>query len=167
MIAPRNPAAWPTLGCYLGLLLGVNLVWEILQLPLYTLWEEENVAFIAFAVAHCTGGDLLIGLAALAAAWVLCGARPWPQRRYREVAVTATLLGVAYTVFSEWHNTAVLASWRYAAQMPVLPVTGTGLAPLLQWIVLPPLAFWWAAPARSFYRKPEGRDRVATEQESP
>jgi len=29
--------------------------------------------------------------------------------------------------------------------MPVIPVIGVGLSPIAQWIILPSLAFWWAA----------------------
>ena len=45
--------------------------------------------------------------------------------------------GVAYPIYSEWLNMTVRQSWAYSSLMPVLPVTGTGLAPLLQWIVVP------------------------------
>lgn len=34
----------------------LNLLWEIAQLPLYTIYEEGEPAAIAFAVAHCTAG---------------------------------------------------------------------------------------------------------------
>jgi hypothetical protein len=30
--------------------------------------------------------------------------------------------------------------------MPKLPLIGTGAAQLLQWILIPSLAFWWARP---------------------
>jgi hypothetical protein len=47
-------------------------------------------------------------------------------------------------VFSEWLNTEIRGSWAYTLAMPTLPVVGTGLAPLAQWIVIPLGAFWWA-----------------------
>jgi hypothetical protein len=37
-------------------------------------------------------------------------------------------------------NVEIRGSWAYSERMPRLPVTGTGLAPLAQWIVLPGLA---------------------------
>jgi hypothetical protein len=46
---------------YLPWLAALSLAWEIAQLPLYTLWHEAEPAYIAFAVAHCTIGDVLIG----------------------------------------------------------------------------------------------------------
>jgi hypothetical protein len=62
----RDPEAWWLIACaYLPWLGGLNLAWEIAQLPLYTIWTEAPPAGIAFAVAHCTAGDLLIGSAAL------------------------------------------------------------------------------------------------------
>lgn len=149
IMSPARAAARHTLWRYLGFVAAANLAWEIAQLPLYTLWDEASTGFIVYAVAHCTAGDLLIASFALLVALLLCRSRAWPEHGYRRVAVVATLLGVGYTVFSEWHNTAVLVSWTYADRMPVLPPLGTGLAPLAQWIVLPPLAFWWAASRRS------------------
>jgi len=53
---------------------------------------------------------------------------------------TAIGLGVAYTIFSEWLNVEIRRSWSYTAAMPVLPWLGTGLTPLLQWVIVPGLA---------------------------
>ena len=57
------------------------------------------------------------------------------------MALTAIVLGAAYTIFSEWLNVQIRRSWSYTAAMPVVPGLRTGLAPLLQWIVVPDLAF--------------------------
>ena len=68
------------------------------------------------------------------------GEANWPEAGFARVAVTATGLGVAaYTVVSEWLNTSVTQSWAYTKAMPTLPPLGTGLAPLLQWLLLPPV----------------------------
>jgi hypothetical protein len=50
-----------------------------------------------------------------------------------------TLLGLGYTVASEWVNVDIRGSWGYAAAMPRVPWIGTGLAPFIQWVLLPPL----------------------------
>jgi hypothetical protein len=55
--------------------------------------------------------------------------------------LAAVLLGVGYTVFSEWLNVGIRQSWSYTEAMPVLPLFGTGLTPFLQWLVVPGLAF--------------------------
>jgi hypothetical protein len=134
------PSAWlAALRWYLPLTLATHLVWEIAQLPLYTLWREGSAEEIAFAVAHCTAGDLVIALGSLVLALVVVGKAGWPEAGFAQVAVAATVLGAAYTVLGEWFNTTVRQSWAYASAMPTLPPLGTGLTPLLQWLLLPPL----------------------------
>lgn len=129
---------------YLGFIAVANLVWEVAQLPLYTIFQTGRPGALAFAVVHCTAGDVLIALAALALALALVGRDTWPADAYVQVAAAATVIGVGYTVYSEWLNTGVRQSWAYAPAMPTLPLLGTGLAPVAQWLVLPLLGFWWA-----------------------
>lgn len=118
-----------------------NLLWEFAQLPLYTLWRDGTVREILFAVLHCTGGDLLIAWSSLGAALLVFGRSRWPDERFAPVAVAAVAIGVGYTIFSEWLNVEVRGAWAYTELMPVVPGLGTGLSPLLQWIVIPGLAF--------------------------
>ena len=56
------------------------------------------------------------------------------------MVLAAVLLGLGYTVFSEWLNVRIRQSWSYTEAMPVLLPFGTGLAPFLQWLVVPGLA---------------------------
>ena len=128
------------LKAYLAVALMANLSWEILQLPLYTIWTKGTTREIAFAVVHCTLGDGLIALAALIIALISAGTRNWPGERHISVLAITLALGVGYTIFSEWLNIVVRASWAYSPLMPVVPVIGTGLSPLLQWIVIPATA---------------------------
>jgi hypothetical protein len=62
----------------------------------------------------------------------------WPLRRPRAGAGIAIAASLAYTVWAEWRNVYVLGSWAYADAMPT--IGGIGVAPLMQWIVLPVLA---------------------------
>jgi len=131
---------------YFCVLLVGNLVWEFVRLHLYTLWDEGPWKRVVFAAVHCTGGDLLIGGSALMIALLFVGDGRWPHASFGRVAVVAGVGGLAYTVFSEWLNTEIRGSWAYSTWMPVLPVIGTGLAPFLQWIIVPWVAFWWVRP---------------------
>jgi hypothetical protein len=120
-----------------------NLIWETLHLPLYTIWKTGTLKEQAFAVIHCTLGDLLIAVSTLTLALVVAGNNDWPQRRFWPVAILTIVLGVGYTIFSEWLNVVVRASWAYSDWMPVITLFGLriGLSPLLQWIVVPAAAF--------------------------
>ena len=93
-------------------------------------------AKIAFAVVHCTGGDLLISLASLSLALLVAGRPEWPVRGFYQVMVPTIAFGVGYTVFSEWLNIVVRKSWQYSELMPVVPVIDAGLSPLAQWLVI-------------------------------
>ena len=141
----RQRAAWALiLRRYLPWFLALNLAWEIAQLPLYTIWSEANPSYVAFAVAHCTTGDILIGTAALLLALLVTRAGPLQQWQWAKVAAIATLAGVAYTIFSEWANTSVRQGWQYSELMPTLELGDlvVGLSPLGQWLLLPPLALY-------------------------
>jgi hypothetical protein len=119
----------------------LHLLWEVVQLPLYTIWTTGTAREIAFAVLHCTAGDLLIAELALIVALLAVGHRDWPHQRFVPVAVVAVVIGLSYTVYSEWLNTEVRKSWAYSALMPTLPWLDTGLSPFLQWLFVPTMAF--------------------------
>lgn len=120
----------------------LHLAWEIVQLPLYSIWSEP-ISKRALAVAHCTLGDLMIAGLTLLIALAMFGTPSWP-RSTRAVWLLLLILGVGYTVYSEWLNVSVRGSWSYSEIMPVIPLLGTGLSPLLQWIVVPTAALWFS-----------------------
>jgi hypothetical protein len=132
---------------YLPWLAALSLAWEIAQLPLYMLWNEATPAHIAFAVAHCTVGDVLIGNAALAAALVVTQAPALAGWQWRRIALVTAIVATSYTAFSEWMNTFVLRSWEYSELMPRVSLGDIelGVSPLAQWLVIPPLALWLAS----------------------
>lgn len=135
---------------YLPWLAGLNLVWELAQLPLYTIWSEAPPREIAFAVVHCTLGDVLIGAAAIVIALLAVRAPALERWNWVMIGTLAVLLGVGYTVLSEWMNTTIRPSWQYSSLMPLLSIgnVAVGLSPLAQWLIVPPLALYLAARGR-------------------
>jgi len=126
-----------------------HLVWEIAQLPLYTIWSTGTVREQMIAIVHCTVGDVVIATLVIVIALVLVADSDWPANRFWPTAAAALMGGVAYTGFSEWLNTVVRKSWSYSEWMPVLDLFGfrLGLTPMLQWVVVPALAMWLAMRA--------------------
>ena len=135
---------------YLPWLAGLNLAWEALQVPLYTIWTEASAGSIAFAIFHCTLGDVMIGSASLALALILGREGLLARWRWRRIVGVMLLLGPGYTMFSEWLNT-TLFRWSYAEMMPTITLAGVtlGVSPLLQWLVVPPLALHLARRSSS------------------
>ena len=95
---------------------------------------------IAFAVPHCTAGDVLIALACYLAASAVTRDVVWPWHRPSSGGAVGIVTGVAYTVFSEWLNASVRGSWAYTESMP--RISSLGLTPLLQWLAVPLVTLW-------------------------
>lgn len=156
--AASEPSAWDALDSSFGWLaflrrylvasVLLHFAWEWAQLPLYTVWFDASFARLAFVVAHCTAGDVAIATVAMGLSLALLAEWRWPAVGLKRVALGAAAIGVAYTVYSEWLNTVVREEWAYTAAMPTVPPYGTGLAPLLQWFVVPTLAVLYARGRR-------------------
>lgn len=133
---------WRVIARYLSVILIGNLIWELAHMPLYTLWYEGSWGEIVYAWLHCTAGDVMIAASALLIAMLIFG-RSWlcSRQTFLRLAILTIVLGVSYTIFSEYLNITIRQSWAYSEQMPVIPLIDTGLSPLMQWIVLPGLAF--------------------------
>jgi len=127
---------------YMLVVAGGHLVWEFAHMPLYTLWNTGSPGEIVFGALHCTGGDVLIALSAIMLALFLAGTPRWPAERLVIVVSLTVAIGLGYTIFSEWLNIEVRGAWAYREIMPIVPVIGAGLSPVLQWIVVPLAAFW-------------------------
>ena len=136
---PRNN--WlRALRIYLGVSVVLHLVWELGQLPLYTIWRDGTAREIATAIVHCTAGDLMIAALSLVMSLLLFGNRSWPRECFLIVLTSMLLIGAGYTIYSEWLNTVVRKSWTYTPLMPTLPWIGVGLSPLMQWLIVPSAA---------------------------
>ena len=126
---------------YAPFVAAAHLAWEIAQLPLYTIWTEGTPGELAFAVLHCTAGDLMIALSALAFALIATRSGELAEWDLPLVGAITVAIGLGYTLASERLNVG-LARWTYAEAMPVVPVLDVGLSPLAQWVAVPLAAFW-------------------------
>ena len=129
--------------------MALSLAWEWAHARLYTIWSEKGLGTIAFSIAHCTLGDLLIGASALCLALTLTRqgtVQAWSNLR---IAVLSALIAALYTVFSEWLNVSILRSWSYADSMPKFAIGDfqLGLTPVAQWLVIPPASLYLARRA--------------------
>lgn len=122
----------------------LKFAWENLQAPLF---DGMAAAPHWPAVKFCgmaTLGDAAIVLFAfwsVAAAardrrWILSPS-PWQVTGF-------VTLGLVVTAVVERLATGPMERWAYAPAMPVLPWLGLGLAPMLQWLVVPPLVLWFS-----------------------
>jgi hypothetical protein len=121
----------------------VNYPWEFLQVPFFeNLGQAEHWDAILFCT-RATIGDAVIMLAAFLAVALIWRNRSWIRAPTKQQLGIFVALGVLVTVVLEWHATEVSGRWAYAPSMPVLPMLGTGLLPLVQWLLLPLLVVWF------------------------
>lgn len=121
----------------------LNLPWEFWQVPFF-----HGMASAAHweATLFCTraaAGDSLIAIVACWIVAAVAGSSRWIQKPTRHRVAAFVAVALAITVLVEWLSTRVLHRWTYADAMPVVPLIGTGLLPLLQWIVIAPLIVWF------------------------
>ena len=122
--------------------LPLELLWEVAQFPLYTVWHEGDWGYILYGLAHCTLGDLLILLAAYWVVALLNRSRYWYQSNILVNGFLFTLLGLAYTIYSEIVNVSIKGNWDYTELMPIVPVIEIGGMPFMQWVLVPPVVLW-------------------------
>lgn len=89
------------------------------------------------AIAWCaraSAWDMVISFASYAAASVVARDVVWPNKLRAIPLAIYLVTGIAITIAIEgW--AVELGRWKYAREMPA--IGGIGLAPLLQWIVIP------------------------------
>ncbi len=118
----------------------LNEIWEMAQMSAYV--ETAGRSWMS-TLALCTRaavGDVEIILG-ISVADALAAADPgWGLRDQWNIYATAAVLGLVYSVLVE-HAALAAGRWSYTERMPVVPVLGAGLWPLLQMTLLPPLTF--------------------------
>lgn len=124
------------------LALPLELLWEIAQFPLFTVWQEGDWSYILYGLAHCTLGDLIILLIAYWLVALLSSNRYWYRVSILPSGLLFTALGVAYTIYSEIVNVRIKGTWDYTELMPIVPVINIGGMPFLQWVLIPPILLW-------------------------
>jgi len=86
---------------------------------------------------HCTLGDVMITLGSFWLVSVVNWNRRWFLKSGGRNFAGFVIIGVFYTLFSEWANVQIFKSWGYNEAMPVIPLLKVGLVPIIQWIVIP------------------------------
>lgn len=137
MLNPATHSAMARAGLWSALAFVLNLVWEIAQVRLYTIWVAADGMSVAWALLHCTLGDVMIALVMFALAGVVLWRADWPASRPWTGGAIVVIGAMAFTAWSEWYNVYRVGNWGYTASMPM--IFGIGLSPLLQWLILPPV----------------------------
>lgn len=112
------------------------LMWEIFQSPFYADAFEDPWDRLLYNRLHCSVVDVLIMLGSF---WVvaLIWGRSWIVKNQTLPSVIFLMIGVLYTIFSEYYNVSIARTWAYSRWMPTLG--SIGLIPVFQWLLIPTL----------------------------
>lgn len=137
----------------------LNFPWEMVQVPLYAGMAQAPHWQAVRSCARATVGDAGIMLLAFWTVAAIDGGRRWILQPSRRQLALLVGIGVVITMMIEWLalRGLWLAAWRYAPEMPLIPGLRIGMAPIIQWIVIPPLIVWFVrrgSPALEAHHNP-------------
>ena len=121
----------------------LNFVWEMWQIPFFASAPGDPHWVGVVACTRATFGDASISVVAFWCVAALARSRWWILDASPSQVAAFVAVGVVITIILEALATGPLERWSYAPLMPTLPVLGTGVIPLLQWMLLPPLTIWF------------------------
>jgi len=123
----------------------LSLPWELGQMWLYTgSAQMSHLEGIRICMA-ATAGDAVIMLIAFGVVAHAARSPSWVRAPTMRQVSGFVAIGLMVTIAVEIVATRSNGpfSWRYAPAMPVTPLFGIGLLPLLMWVVVPLLVLWF------------------------
>ena len=123
----------------------LNYPWEFLQIRFYAAAPDTVPWDMVEKCSLAALGDGMIMVVCYFILAVVTGSRWWVLSPRPRQLLGFIAAGVLITVAIEHIATRSGGSWgwRYSPLMPLLPLLEAGLAPVLQWILLPPLVIWF------------------------
>lgn len=116
----------------------LNFAWELIQIPLYknSVYDVKHIAFCALASL----ADVLMVLLLYMGFAFVFKETFWMQHLKLNRGLLLVLIGGAGAVLSEMRHLS-LGSWEYDNAMPIIPFVNVGIAPVLQFMILPVLTY--------------------------
>ncbi|MGE3739732.1 MAG: hypothetical protein AB7I59_09545 [Geminicoccaceae bacterium] len=114
-----------------------HFVWEMLQVPAYAGMSAMPHWDGVLVCTQATIGDVGFALTAFWSTAMLRRSRNWMQSPTKAEIAVFLAVGVLMTVAFEYYYVEITGRWTYASWLPLVPPLGTGLSPLLQWVLIP------------------------------
>ena len=123
----------------------LNFPWEVAQAPLFAGMADAPFSQAIKGCSQGTLGDIVIMLIAHGVVSLTARSRAWVATPTARQLALFIAIGVLITAVIEWLATRGhwVQSWTYSSSMPLIPGANIGVAPLFQWVVLPPLVIWF------------------------
>jgi hypothetical protein len=119
----------------------LNLVWESLHAPLFIFKEQSSWSALTACLLFCAGVDAVMMVSIHWVVVLIRQDRSWFFRGKRVDKVLLALTALTLAFASEYAAVHYRNLWRYSERMPLIPIAQIGLAPMLQWVILPTVIF--------------------------
>jgi len=129
----------------------LHFAWEFVQVPTYAGMADMNHWEGIKVCLSATVGDVGFAVTAFWVTALAARSRRWIADPAGWQLGLFVAVGVGLTVGFEYYYTEVSLHWTYSELMPRVPQFGTGLSPLVQWLVIPLLV---ASLTRRIVRTP-------------
>lgn len=132
----RSSGTFSSLAAFILFTFLLHFAWEFLQVPFFAQMPSTEHWQAIETCLKATVGDVTIALVSFAlAALIDRGFRWFLQPSGRALSAYLTT-GLIATIFLERYAIAT-GRWSYSELMPVLPIIGIGLVPIVQWTLIP------------------------------
>ena len=115
----------------------------MVQVPFFTGMMEASHGAVVWLCTRAAIGDANIALFAYGVAAAATKDGFWIQGRWRRhVLGVYFATGLLITIVFEAWATGAGQRWSYNDAMPLMPFLGTGIAPLMQWVIVPTISLY-------------------------
>ncbi|MFO7529461.1 MAG: hypothetical protein R6W86_11735 [Marinobacter sp.] len=139
----RRRAAVALASMIWGVSFFLHFVWEMLQVPFFSGMSGAGHWDVVWLCTRATIGDANIAFGAYTlTAWV---SRDWfwVANCWNRINLSTYFsVGLLVAIVFEYWATGAGERWVYSELMPVLSWTGTGILPLIQWVILPLMSLY-------------------------
>ncbi len=119
----------------------LNFAWEMLQTRYFVGMAELGWWTATWICLKATVGDVAMILLALWLVGVATDDKLWIDHDARAPVAAFMALSVLQALALEWYSVRS-GRWSYGPDMPIDPILHLGLAPVLQWFVIPAASAW-------------------------
>lgn len=127
----------------------LHFCWEYMHYGLYSGYEEWSGSIPVYWLAAI--GDVLYTLGAFALVSAIKKSYEWIAGATIADFFMLVTLGVLIALFIEYKGIA-LDHWEYVSGMPIIPVLGVGLSPVLQMALLLPISIFLTQRVNHLFR---------------
>ena len=130
----------------------LNFAWELIQMPLYNR-DSFSVNHIVFCALGAVADAIMVLLLYLGLAFIFNNPLWIQSLNWKRIAIVILIGGIG-GILGEMRQLS-WGSWAYADSMPIIPLINVGVSPVLQFMTLPLLSYFF-----SFYYMESSRKKL-------